>query len=170
MSSHYKIYKSTTGGYYSFKTRKDITYRCFFTRSTTSNDLLGLTVNSSVFYFAFNKKKRDENGVFDRMVGLTVAEILNRFFKKNPQAIICYICENGDLKALKRQISFEKWFTANNRDPKKILIKGEIADFIYAGAIMISDHPENKKINNHFKRELKKFTEAEKTGSVNIIE
>jgi hypothetical protein len=131
---------------------------------------MGLSVDSPVFYFAFNKKKRNGNVVFDRMVGLTIAEILNRFFNKNPKAIICYICENGDLKALKRQVSFEKWFAANNSEPKKILIKGEMADLIYAGAIMVSDHPENKKISSHFKRELKKITETEKSGTIEVIQ
>lgn len=170
MSSHYKIFKSTKGGYYSFRTRNEIIYRCFFTKSSTSNDLLRLRVDSPVFHFAFNKKKRNGNGVFDSRVGLTIAEILNRFFNKNPKAIICYICENGDLKALKRQVSFEKWFAATNRDPKKMLIKGEIANLIYGGAIMIANHPENKKISDHFKRELKKFTEAEKSGTIDIIQ
>ena len=74
------------------------------------------------------------------------------------------------MKALKRQVSFEKWFATNNHEPKKILIKGEITGFIYAGAIMISDHQESKKISTYFKRELKKFTEAEKSGTIEIIE
>lgn len=170
MPSHYKIFKSTKGGYYSFRTKSDCIYRCFFTRNPNSNSLLGLDVDSPVFFFAFSKKDVKINGVFDRGIGLTIAEILNRFFNKNPNAIICYICENGDMKALKRQISFEKWFLANNCDPKKILIKGEIVNIIYVGAILVSDNSETKKISNHFKRELKKMIEVEKSGTIDIIQ
>lgn len=169
MSSHYKIFKSTKGGYYSFRTKNDYTYRCFFTRNTSSNSLLGLDVDSPVFFFAFSKKDVNTNGIFDRSVGLTIAEILNRFFNKNPLAIICYICENGDMKALKRQVSFEKWFITNNCEPKKILIKGEVVNIIYVGAILISGNPETKKISNHFKRELKKMIDSEKSGTIDII-
>lgn len=170
MSSHYKIYKSTKGGYYSFKTKNEITYRCFFTKSLSSNNLLGLDVENPVFYFAFNRKERVESVVFDRQIGITVAEILNRFFKKNPLSIICYICENGDLKAIKRQGSFSRWIKTHNKEPKKVMIKGEVANIIYAGAIMLAKHPESKRIETYFKKELKEFTETQKSGSVDIIE
>lgn len=131
--------------------------------------MLGLNVESPVYFFAFSKKDKNEIGVFDRGVGITIAEILNRFFLKNKQAIICYICENGDMKALKRQNSFERWFKANNYSPKKVLIKGEIVDIIYVGAILDSDNPEVKKVGSHFKLELKKMVEAEKSGTIDII-
>lgn len=169
MFSHYKIFKSTKGGYYSFRTKNDSIYRCFFTRNINSNSLLGLDVESPVYFFAFSKKDFNAIGTFDRGIGLTIAEILNRFFKKNPQAIICYICENGDLKALKRQISFEKWFKVNNCDPKKILIKGEIVDIIYVGAILVSSNSEIQKVSSHFERELKKMNESEKSGTIDVI-
>lgn len=172
MFSHYKIYKSTKGGYYSFKTKNGITYRCFFTKNSnsSSNNLLGLDVENPVFYFAFNRKEKIDAVVFDRQIGITIAEILNKFFRKNPSSIICYICENIDLKAIKRQGSFSRWLTTHNKEPKKVMIKGEVANIIYAGAIMLVKHPEAKKIETYFKKELKEFTETQKSGSIDIIE
>lgn len=170
MSSHYKIYKSSKGGYYSFKTEGGGYYQCFFTTHRDEHDLIGLKVKSFVFDFSFFKKKPKGNLPFDKKTGLTIAEILNRFFLKNPEAIICYICENTDLKAFKRQVSFEKWFEANNKAPKKTLIKGEIAGLIYAGAIMLNQHPEKAKIKAHFDKELNDILTSQKSGSINLIE
>ena len=170
MFYHYKISKSTKGGYYSFKTKNEINYRCFFSQIESKNDLLGFEIKSEVFYFSFNRKKKGENVIFDRQVGRTVAEILNRFFKRNPQSIICYICDNNDLKAIKRQGSFTRWLKANNIEPKKTLIKGEIASLIYVGAIMLNQHSEKDKIQSYFEKELKDFNESEKTGNIEIIE
>ncbi len=170
MSSPYKIYKSTKGGYYSFKTKNEITYRCFFTQSKGDNDLLGLKLKNPVYFFLFNKKKNNGNTAYDRLVSITVAQLLTRFFEKNPRAIIAYICENSDSKAIKRQYSFDKWFRSNNVAPKKTLIKGEISGVIYAGVIAVEGHPELKKIRTYFQQQVKEITEAQKSGSVEIIQ
>lgn len=170
LSSHYKIFKSTKGRYYSFKTKNGGYYQCFFTIHGNKHDLIGLKVENSVYHFSFFKKRPKGNLPFDVKTGNTVAEILNRFFLKYPTAIICYICENNDSKAVKRQLSFEKWFESNNCEPKKTLIKGEIAGLIYAGAVMVKQHPEKTKIKNHFDKELNEILTSQKSGSVDLIE
>ncbi len=170
MYYHYKIYKSTKGGYYSFKTKNEITYRCFFSQNISKNDLLGCTINSEVYFFSFNRMNRNQYSEYDRFTGITIAEILNRFFTKNPNGIICYICENNDLKAIKRQESFSRWLKTRNTEPKKTLIKGEIAGLIYVGVIMQQNHSEKEKIQNYFIEEITTFNKTDKKGTIEIID
>ena len=151
--------------------KNDITYKCFFTqKSENSSDLLGLRLSSPVMFFNFNRVNKEAAVIYDRRIGFTIADILNQFFKKNPNAIIAYICEDSDYRAIKRQNHFEKWFSTHNESPKKTLIKAEIHDVVYAGAIMLVEHPEKKKVEKHFTKELKEFNESDKSGEINILE
>jgi len=172
LSSPYKFHKLEKEGYYSFVSKNDITYNCFFTQKVeSSSDLLGLKLNSPVIFFNFNRENKESAVIYDRRIGFTIADILNQFFKKNPSAIISYICENGDYKAIKRQNHFEKWFSSTHNDsPKKTIVKAEIHDVIYAGAIMLVEHPEKKKVEKYFTKEIKKFNESDKSGEINIFE
>lgn len=171
MSSPYKFHKLEKEGYYSFVSKNGITYKCFFTQKVeSSSDLLGLKLNSPVIFFNFNRENKEAAVVYDRRIGFTIADILSQFFKKNPDAIISYICENGDYKAIKRQNHFEKWFSTHNESPKKTLIKAEIHDVIYAGAIMLVEHPEKKKVERYFTKEIKKFNDSDKSGEINVFE
>ena len=131
---------------------------------------MGLELESTVMFFSFNREKKEDPVIYDRRIGFTIAEILNQFFKKNPAAIIAYICDDADFKAMKRQNHFEKWFSSHNTSPKKTLIKAEIHNMIYAGAIMLAEHPEKNKIATYFTEELKKFNESDKSGEMNVLE
>lgn len=166
-SCHYNIRKSTLGGYYTFTTKNGIVYRCSFSKH--DDQILGLSVKSPVYTFLLLKKKSDANEVFDRNIGMTVSEILNRFFDKNPKAILSYICDNLDKKGIKRQKSFEKWFSINNRDPKKALIKFEITNVIYSGAILLNSNREIIKIETYFKKEIKEYTESNKQANIETV-
>lgn len=166
--SHYKVFKSTKGGYYSFTTKNGVYYRCLFYQN--AQNLFGLEVESPIYYFSFFKPKSSDCVEFDKHVGQTIVEILNRFFKKNPNSIICYICDNSDLKAIRRQNSFEKWFSKNNSDHEKALIKGEIPGVIYLGAVMLSVHEEKLKIKTHFDDELRKLLSEEKQGTISLLQ
>lgn len=171
MSSPYKFHTAKKDGFYSFESKNGINYKCFFTqKSDDINDFLGLRLKSPVFYFSFNRSEKDTPVVYDRRIGLTIAEILTQFFNKNPHAIIAYICDDSDYKAIKRQNHFEKWFTAHNNSPRKTLMKAEIRDVIYAGAIMLMEHPEKNKVKKFFSKEIKNLNESDKSGELNVIE
>jgi hypothetical protein len=174
LSSHYKVFKSTKGGYYSFKTKNDIPYRCFFTqKSGSENTLLNLKINSLVYAFDLVqiKNKTEKEKSFDPKINKTVGFILNKFFAKNPDSVLFYICDDNDQKAFKRQLSFTKWFKSNNViEPKKSLITANIADLIYVGAILLNANPEKMKIESYFQKELKDVLSGEKTGFIEIID
>ena len=167
MSCHYKIRASKVGGFYTFTTKSGTIYRCSFSRH--HDQILGLSTSSPVFNFLLLKKKNELNEVFDRNIGLTVSVILNRFFDKNPTAILSYICDNSDNKAFKRQSAFEKWFSANNREPKKVLIKFELKDVIYSGAILLNKNREALKIETYFKKEIKAMVDENKQASIESV-
>lgn len=167
MSSHYKFYKSTKNGYYWFKTSNEVIYRCVFTQA---DNLFGVDVNSSIFFFNLLRKQAGIKTRFDSKVSETVGVILNKFFVKNTGSIIAYICDESDGKGHKRQASFEKWFTKHNCEPKKMLIKADIASLVYLGAIMLSTNLDRENIERHFKRELNEFIQSEKSGSIDIVE
>lgn len=170
MYSPYKIFKSTKGSYYSFKTKNGISYRCFFSVQNQHNNLLGLPLKSTVYTFSFYPTRKTEKVAYDRIISVTIAELLNRFFNRNPNVIISYICDNSDLRAIKRQYNFEKWFISNNNDPKKSLVKGDIANVLYVGAILLKEHPEKNKIQEFFQSEIKQLKTESKQATVDILE
>jgi hypothetical protein len=171
LSSHYKFHTVKEEGYYTFESDNHITYKCFFTQKfDNGNSLLGLRLNSPVMFFSFNRENRNDPVIYDRRIGFTISEILNQFFELNPNAIIAYICDDADLKAIKRQNHFEKWFSSHNKRPKKTLIKAEIHNMIYVGTILLADHPEKSIITSYFSEELRKFKESDKSGEINVLE
>lgn len=104
---------------------------------------------------------------YDPNVGNTVAEILNRFFKKNPNAIISYICEDSDNKAYKRQISFKSWFQKNSNSVNQLsLLQAEIKNVIYIGAVLSKQNTEKNKIKKYLQVNVVDFQNNGKESSI----
>lgn len=72
MSSPYKFNKLEKEGYYSFESKNDITYKCFFTQKfESSSDLLGIELNGPVMFFNFNREDEEGAVIYDRRIGFT---------------------------------------------------------------------------------------------------
>lgn len=131
---------------------------------------MGFQPANPVYFFGFSKKIITESECFDPIVSLTIVEIFNRFFSKNELGILCFICDNSDLKARKRMLIFSRWMKSHNHYAKKTMIRGEIQNIIYAGVILVANHPEKSAIKAHFDNQLKEYRSAEKNIEVTTVE
>lgn len=105
----------------------------------------------------------------DVKTGETIAAILNKFFIKNPNAVLFYICDDTDSRASIRQNRFRKWFETHNHVPKKILIAGNIFGMLHAGALMLENNSERSVIKTYLEEQLQQLIDAEKTGTIDEL-
>lgn len=105
----------------------------------------------------------------DTNIGETIAVMMNKFFLKNPESILFYICENKDGRGFVRQNRFKKWFEKHNISPKKVLITGNISGLIHVDVLMLDINPERSIVRTHFEDHMQQLIASEKTGEITEI-
>ena len=109
----YRIHSDKNGFY--FFTKSKIKYQIiFYTPNTfweSYSEIKNITRD-----FSFYPIISSEMAItYDEKVSITIAHIFKRFFKKNPQGILTYVCDSSDSKALYRYKLFERWFNQYNK-------------------------------------------------------
>jgi hypothetical protein len=166
--SHYNYYLSEIDGTYRFVTKDGVEYSCYF--SIHENHLLvDSQIKSTPFAFSFSKINNDSSMPIDLKIGYTIGKMVSDFFDKNPSSIVYYICDNKDLKGIKRQNNFNVWFKKLNTEPKKTLLQVNIIDTIYIGVILLESNIESKLISDFISKEFEEFRNQDKQININTF-
>lgn len=152
--SPYRVYPDEDG--YFFITNSKIKYKVIFYNPNSLwkdyKEVRDLIIDFS--FFPYNVKGKSIPP--DPLVSVTLSYILKRFFKKNPDRIITFVCDSTDGKESGRFKLFEKWFEMNNS--RRLFYKENYyhkGDFnFYAGMIMKSNNPHRESAIKAFKETM----------------
>lgn len=133
--------------FYTFTTEKDVVYHIYF---------LDYTICFPGFanIYTFNIEREDDiPHPIDRRIAITVASVLQQFFKENENAVIM-ICDNLDGKELKRARLFSRWFLQyNDGNIQKYDASSESDDYTLYASLYV--HKENR----YIKQQVETFYE-----------
>lgn len=67
-------------------------------------------MNGLVYDFVFGKYDKDAEGEKDDRIKDTVVSVVKDIFEKDPNAILCYICDHSDNQEKARERLFKIWY------------------------------------------------------------
>lgn len=133
--------------FYTFTTEKDVVYHIYFLDYT-------ICFPGFAHIYTFNIEREDDMPhPIDRRIAITVASVLQQFFKENENAVIM-ICDNLDGKELKRARLFSRWFLQyNDGNIQKYDASSESDDYTLYASLYV--HKENR----YIKQQVETFYE-----------